>query len=296
VFIVFAFGSHYHSLRTHLIRDILVQMNVVANSIGPAVMFGEVSSAAKTLEPLTDNQNIRSIVILNQQQQPLQSLHPEHPRSPAVWQWLYPFFGDMELTTPIVVNEKTVGSLHATITQEQIVDVLIGFAWSNAIAVLASALVGCLIMWRLNRNIVDPIHALQSFVSNITRNHHYDQRVRITSADEIGMLGHDINNMLESIRQRDSQLQTELEHRKVIEEKLQFLAHYDKNTQLLNRHAFEEAITRKITASPDDRKHVYLLLLEWRIACAVTCHRKMLFSAWVVMSLRFCWMPLGVLR
>ena len=48
--------------------------------------------------------------------------------------------------------------------------------------------------------------------------------------------------MLESIRQRDDRLQAELEHRKVIEEKLQFLAHYDKNTQLLNRHAFEEAI------------------------------------------------------
>ena len=92
VFIVFAFGSHYHSLRSHLIRDILVQMNVVANSIGPAVMFGEVSSAAKTLEPLTDNQNIRSIIILNQQQKPLQSLHPEHPRAPAVSQWLYPYF------------------------------------------------------------------------------------------------------------------------------------------------------------------------------------------------------------
>lgn len=262
VFIVFAFGSHYHSLRTHLIRDILVQMNVVANSIGPAVMFGEVSSAVKTLEPLTDNQNIRSIVILNQQQQPLQSLHPEHPKTAAVWQWLYPFFGDLEVSTPIIVNEKNVGSLQATIKQEQIVDVLIGFAWSNAIAVLAAALTGCLIMWRLNRNIVDPIHALQTFVSNITRNHHYDQRVKITSADEIGMLGHDINNMLESIRQRDSQLQKELEHRKIIEEKLQFLAHYDKNTQLLNRHAFEEAITRKITATPDDRKHVYLLLLD----------------------------------
>ncbi len=262
VFIVIAFGSHYHNLRSHLVRDILVQMNVVANAIGPAVMFGEVSSAAKTLEPLTDNQNIRSIVIYDQKRHPIQSLHPEHPKNPAVWQWLYPYFSDMDVTTPIVVNEKNVGTLHATIKQEQIVDVLIGFAWSNAIAVLAAALVGCLIMWRLNRNIVDPIHALQSFVSKITRNHHYDQRIQITSEDEIGMLSHDINNMLESIRQRDDQLQAELDHRKVIEEKLQFLAHYDKNTQLLNRHAFEEAITRKITAAPDDRQHVYLLLLD----------------------------------
>lgn len=262
VFIVFAFGSHYHNLRTHLVRDILVQTQVVATSIGPAVMFGEVSSLTKTLEPLTENQNIRSITIFNQHQQAIQQLTPQHPQSTAVWQWLYPFFRDMEVSTPIVVNEKTVGTLQATIKQAQIVDVLIGFAWSNALAVLAAALVGCLIIWRLNRNIVNPIHALQSFVSNITRNHHYDQRMTIRSQDEIGMLGQDINNMLESIRQRDAQLQTELEHRKIIEEKLQFLAHYDKNTQLLNRHAFEEAITRKITAPPTSQSNVYLLLLD----------------------------------
>lgn len=262
VFILFAFGSHYHNLRSHLIRGILVQMNVVANSIGPAVLFGELNSAAKTLEPLTDNNNIRTILILDQQQHPLESLHPEHTSTPSAWQWLYPFFGDMQLTVPIIVNEKTVGTLHATVMQEQIVDMLVNFAWTNTIAVIAAALCGCLIMWRLNRYIIGPIHTLQTFVSNITQNHHYDQRMRISSDDEIGLLSKDINNMLESISERDTQLQAELEHRKEIEEKLQFLAHYDKNTLLLNRHAFEEIITKKITTPPDERKYIYLLLLD----------------------------------
>lgn len=262
VFIVFAFGSHYHNLRTNLIRDILVQMNVAAQSIGPAILMDELNSATRILDPLTDNHNIRSIVIMNQQQQPLKSLRSEHPQPPAAWHWLYPYFSDLEVSTPIMIDDTVVGTLHASVKQSQIVDMLISFAWSNAIAVLAAALTGCLIMWRLNRNIIDPIHDLHRFVGNITRNHHYEQRVNINSSDEIGMLGNDINNMLESINQRDLQLLKELEHRKVIEEKLQFLAHYDKNTELLNRHAFEEAITSKMTASVDDSKQVYLLLLD----------------------------------
>jgi c-di-GMP phosphodiesterase len=262
VFSIFALGSHYHNLRSHLTQSIVLQMNVVSTSIGPAVMFGELDSAAKTLEPLSDNNNIRTIVILDKQQHKLESIHPQHEPLYSGWQWLYPFFGDMELNSPIVVNEKTVGILRVVIKQEQLVDMLVGFAWSNTIAAIAAALCGCLIMWRLNRYIVGPVHSLQTFVSNITRNHHYNQHIHVTSNDEIGLLSKDINNMLESINQRDTQLQAELEHRKEIEEKLQFLAHYDKNTMLLNRHAFEEAITKKITALPNEKKRVYLMLLD----------------------------------
>ena len=262
VFSIFALGNHYHNLRTHLAQSILLQMNVVTTSIGPAVMFGELDSATKTLEPLSDNNNIRTIVILDQYQHKLESLHPQHLPTSSAWQWLYPFFGDMELNVPIVVNEKTIGTLRTIIKQEQIVNMLIGFAWSNTIAAIAAALFGYFVMWRLNRYIVGPIHTLQTFVSNITQNHHYEQRIYTTSNDEIGLLGKDINNMLESISQRDAQLQKELEHRKEIEEKLQFLAHYDKSTLLLNRHAFEEIITKKITSSADERRHIYLLLLD----------------------------------
>lgn len=262
VFSIFALGNHYHNLRSHLTQSILLQMNVVGTSIGPAIMFGELGSAAKILEPLSDNNNIRSIVIFDQQQRKLESLHPQHEPTASGWQWLYPFFGDMELDSPIIVNEKTVGTLHVIIKQEQTVDMLIGFAWSNTIAAIAAALFGYFVMWRLNRYIVDPIHTLQTFVSNITQNHHYDHRIITTSQDEIGLLGKDINNMLESISQRDALLQKELEHRKEIEEKLQFLAHYDKSTLLLNRHAFEEIITKKITTPADERKRVYLLLLD----------------------------------
>lgn len=262
VFSIFALGSHYHNLRSHLVESVLLQMNVVGTSIGPAVMFGELGSAAKILEPLSDNNNIRTIVILDQQQRKLESLHPQHARTKSAWQWLYPFFGDMVLSSPIVVNEKSVGTLKVTIKQEQTVDMLLGFAWTNMMAAIAAALCGCLIMWRLNRYIVEPIHTLQRFVSHITQNHHYEHRVHITSDDEIGLLGEGINNMLESISQRDTQLQAELEHRKEIEEKLQFLAHYDKNTMLLNRHAFEDAITKKITATPEEGQYIYLLLLD----------------------------------
>lgn len=262
VFSIFALGNHYHNLRSHLTQNILLQMNVVSASIGPAIMAGKLDAAANSLMPLSDNENIRTITLLDLQQHTLESLHPQHEPMNSAWQWLYPFFGDMQLNTPILINEKTVGTLRVIIKQEQTVDMLVSFAWSNTIAAIAAALCGYFIMWRLNRYIVGPIHALQSFVSNITQNHHYNQRVIITSDDEIGLLSKDINNMLESINQRDIQLQAELDHRKEIEEKLQFLAHYDKNTMLRNRHAFEEAITKKITAHPDEHKHLYLLLLD----------------------------------
>jgi c-di-GMP phosphodiesterase len=142
VFSIFALGNHYHNLRTHLAEGILLQMNVVTTSIGPAVMFGELGSATKTLEPLSDNTNIRTIVILDQHQHKLESLHPQHLPTASAWQWLYPFFGDMQLNVPIVVNEKTVGTLRTIIKQEQIVDMLIGFAWSNTVAAIAAALFG----------------------------------------------------------------------------------------------------------------------------------------------------------
>ena len=41
VFSIFALGNHYHNLRTHMAEGVLLQMNVVTTSIGPAVMFGD---------------------------------------------------------------------------------------------------------------------------------------------------------------------------------------------------------------------------------------------------------------
>ncbi|MDP8567483.1 GGDEF domain-containing phosphodiesterase [Methylophilus aquaticus] len=262
VFLAIALGSQYHTQRAQLIRDINTQMSVVAAAIGPAVKFDELESATQSLIPLTENKNIRIVMILNTEQKQLGSFEPNIDDAPSPWHWLYRYFGDFTINTPIIVDGKSEGVLGTVVKQNQVVDRLIGFAWSNALAIIAAMLTGWSVMWGLNRYIVQPIHALQQFVSDITTYHHYDQRVRVTSHDEIGMLGKGINNMLESISQRDAQLQTELQHRKEIEKKLQFLAHYDKNTQLLNRHAFEEHMSAQLSAKIDENTHVYLLMLD----------------------------------
>lgn len=262
VFLAIALGSQYHTQRTQLLRDVNTQMGVVAAAIGPAVMFDELQSATQSLIPLTGNKNIRIVMILDTQQKQLGSFEPNIDDAHSPWQWLYRYFGDLTINTPIIVDGNSVGILGTVVKQNQIVDRLIEFAWSNALAIMAAMLTGWSVMWVLNRYIVRPIHALQQFVSDITTHHHYDQRISVVGHDEIGMLGKGINKMLESISQRDAQLQTELQHRKEIEKKLQFLAHYDKNTQLLNRHAFEEYMSTQLSANTDKNTHVYLLMLD----------------------------------
>ena len=69
---------------------------------------------------------------------------------------------------------------------------------------------GLLVAVRLESSITGPLVDLTSAMGLVRRTHQYDAKVKITSDDEVGVLGEGFNAMLEEIKARDRRLEAHL--------------------------------------------------------------------------------------
>jgi diguanylate cyclase (GGDEF)-like protein len=101
----------------------------------------------------------------------------------------------------------------------------------------------------MSRNVTRPIEALTLVMRQVERDGDHSQRAQIESNDEIGELAHGFNAMLAVLERQNSSLNQELDERKVVQAKLDRLAHFDTVTHLPNRHYFHERLRLAVTHS-----------------------------------------------
>lgn len=119
----------------------------------------------------------------------------------------------------------------------------------SGIAVMAGllALLGAYVLEKkLNLSFTEPLLTLNSLINRITHEKNFNIRSQLKSSDEIGTLASGLNNLLEIIQKRDAELATELTNRKLVEKRLDQLAHYDNVSNLPNRHYFNDHLERAI--------------------------------------------------
>ena len=113
----------------------------------------------------------------------------------------------------------------------------------------ASSLIGAIILLaaytifrRMSRAVTRPIEELTAVMREVERDGDQGQRVQFPSDDEIGELAKGFNSMLSSLDRQNAALSRELDERKRMQDRLDYLAHYDPVTRLPNRHYFQERL------------------------------------------------------
>ena len=92
-----------------------------------------------------------------------------------------------------------------------------------AVVLTTSLLVACVVSWRLERVIADPIHGLAETARRIAAQNDYSLRARKWGSDEVGECTTAFNKMLEHVQKRDAALRNEIAERTRTEQEVQRL-------------------------------------------------------------------------
>jgi len=251
----------YLSYQRELMQDLYAQMTLIEDNVGSAIAFEDAKAAAETLQSLSINRSIdQAYIVLNNKTQFAGYYDGQHHYlSNKQIQAISNRKDGVHLNRPIKVNGQQLATLYVDANYDKVNARVRVFAFALFFAVVFAIFLARAMSKRVNHVLTEPILYLESLVTNVTKFHNYKQRSSIHSADEIGALSEGINSMLDNIKQRDDQLVKELQHRIVVEKKLDQLAYFDSQTKLPNRHAFTEYLNK---CTGVDHAHFYLLMLD----------------------------------
>lgn len=254
----------YFSFKHDLLNDFNTQLNVVSSNVGAAVTFNDPYAATETLSSLMKNPSVEQVYLetkdhqvfaMGQRDTASRSINIVNKKVSAQ-------LGTLHLAQTILVNQQPIAVLHLDANLSQVSGRILIFSLVLFTCILTSMLLAKWLSEKLNKYITDPIRYLEFIVTSVTKQQNYAQRSTIEAKDEIGALSNGINNMLETIELRDKKLTQELDQRKLVEQKLDYLAYFDGLTGLMNRHAFGEQMYKLVHGPRGKTEGFYLLIFD----------------------------------
>ena len=194
------------------------QVAILAEAVGPALMFDDDDAARQLLGALRAHPKILGAVVqlpngrelarysAKSEWQPpaLTVLHEARFEEYALMSWK-----SVEFQGSVVGSLLLSSDLAEHRTLERSMLILLG------LVLLFAALATLLVNEYLRRQIVMPLQRIADTTDHIAREGDYRQRVRVCGGDELGAFAHSFNAMIEAIAQRDGEL---LEHKAHLEE------------------------------------------------------------------------------
>mgnify|MGYP006195960385 FL=1 len=213
------------TLRNEIRRDLLVQARILGENSAPALVFNDDRAAGETIAALQLRPRVvMACLYLAQDDGRLFATYhraeggscPARPEDGEDLGWR-----DARLVTPVVYAGSRVGTL---LIDRELTDVwerlLVGIGAVAGLLVLCT-LVALLIGARLQQSIVDPLLHLADTARHVSEAKDYGRRAGAESNDEVGVVVHAFNNMLDRIGERTAELsranadlQREVEERK----------------------------------------------------------------------------------
>jgi diguanylate cyclase (GGDEF)-like protein/PAS domain S-box-containing protein len=178
---------------------------VAANSVS-ALIFNDTSAAAETLHPLHVNKHIMRAVILDQDKQVF-AVYKNELIKPTTWVSKYATLINLDIERPIKVEGQQLGTLLVVADLTDVWNALF-IQWLVKFLVLSAIfLVSYLVIRSTSNYVIGPIQRLADAIREIINSGDYSLRVEKTTADELGELTEEFNQMLSQIEDRDNQLQ-----------------------------------------------------------------------------------------
>ena len=118
------------------------------------------------------------------------------------------------------------------------------------------------VLIRLQKSITQPLLSLTEAMHKVSKDGDFSIRATPISQDEIGELAGVFNQMLDELSKRENSLQQELKERRLIEERLSAIAHFDPVSNLPNRNSFNSQIDRALINYKYDLKKFALMFID----------------------------------
>ena len=189
--------------------NIVAQWAITADNVSAALAFGDSAAAADTLHALRATAAVDNACLWNTQAQ----LFAAYERSSSLsCPGGAPADVDrmaadhIEIARGIAIGGRRVGTLYIRANLDELVTRVRIQAVASLAALVLGGLAALAIGMRFQRIISDPLMALASTASDVSRRGDYSVRAEIAGGDEIGQLVVTVNEMLHQVERRNQEL------------------------------------------------------------------------------------------
>jgi signal transduction histidine kinase/ActR/RegA family two-component response regulator len=215
------------TFRAEIQRDINSQVRIIAENAAPALVFNDEQAAGETLAALKLRPRVLMGCLYNQDARLFATYHRSEgalcpaarPPEEVTFTW-----EEARVSVPVVHVRSRVGSLFIQREFRDVFERLLVGALTVAALLVLCILVAVLIGSRLQRSIADPLLDLAGVARQISDTRDYGLRAVPRSHDEVGVVVHAFNDMLDRIGERTTELsrtnadlEREVEERKRME-------------------------------------------------------------------------------
>jgi len=198
----------YESANQQMDRQLTILAQATAFNLAAPIMFGNKEEANEALTVLQVDPEVVAARLVLPNQQTFAEYHRQQEEPQAV---------DQHIVADVVWKNEIIGKLTLDIDLAALhLQLKRQIGWALLIALTALSIAG-LLAYRFTRILTRPLRDLSELAKSVGEQGNYSMRARETGVnDEVGLLTHRFNAMLDRIEIQDSELrqqQEELEHR-----------------------------------------------------------------------------------
>ncbi len=193
--------------------------NVIADQVGPAITLGDRNAAGGILASLRSDNIIRDAVLYDARGACFAVYRRNSPGvCPAQAVDALRGAGDrLVLSQPVVVGDDRLGTLVLRAAVPSVGSLLQQYSGGAMLILVLSLAVAAVVGMVLQSRVSAPVLEIARVAQRISQTHRFQDRVAMSSADELGVLAASFNAMLGEIQRRDTEL---AQHRKSLEEQI----------------------------------------------------------------------------
>ena len=182
--------------------------SIVADQAEPALALGDRKAAAEILNSLRADRTIRDAVLYDLGSgcfARMNSVSAACPPLPA--DGMHRLRDSVILVRSIRSDGERQGTLVLSASIPNMAEMLGQYLGGAALIIALSLAVAAVLAVVLQARVSAPILAIAEVAERISRTHQFQDRVQVTSADELGVLAQSFNSMLSEIAGRDARLE-----------------------------------------------------------------------------------------
>ena len=185
--------------------------SIVAVHVEPAIALGDHKSAAEVLNSLRADPSIRDAAIYDAGGKCFAVMNSVCPALAP--DGLHRGKEAVVLVCSIRTDGERQGTLLLSANVPSMAEMLRQYFGGAALIIALSLVVSAVLAVVLQARVSKPILAIAEVAERISETHQFQDRVKVTSADELGVLAQSFNSMLNEIAGRDARLEREIAER-----------------------------------------------------------------------------------
>lgn len=256
--VALAFIINVLTLQEARLNDrIETEMELLAQNIGPAVLFNDRTAASEMLAALSIDPAIQQALLRGRDGEPFAEYRAPDAQGEGDF---------LSFNQEIRIDAELVGLLELNVSRHELVEEGGELFLFASVVLLLVSLVVILVAWRAQRLIAVPVVRLNRLARQVGETRDYRLRATVHSNDEIGELAQQFNLMLENIQSRDVMLEKQVRQRteelEKLAEEFRHRAFHDSLTGLPNRALLNEYFATAVSHALRYRSRFALMLLD----------------------------------